>query len=131
MSNRNTIELISTSEAPDTVGPYSQGVIAGGLVFVSGQLPLEPETGDIVKGSIEEKTHRVIKNVQAVLEAAGTTLTNVVKTTIFLSDLNDFMAVNKVYAQYFKTHLPARSTVQVSALPKGAEIEMEVIAFHI
>jgi len=123
-----TPQSVSTPRAPAAVGPYSQGIIAGKFVFISGQLPLDPETGNFVKGSIEEKTHRVIKNVKAVLEVAGTDLAHVVKTTVFLINMGDFAAVNNIYAQYFNASLPARSTVQVDALPKNADIEMEAIA---
>ncbi len=123
-----TPQSVSTPRASAAVGPYSQGIIAGKFVFISGQLPLDPETGDFVKGSIEEKTHRVIKNVKAVLEAAGTDLAHVVKTTVFLINMGDFAAVNNIYAQYFNASLPARSAVQVDALPKNADIEMEAIA---
>lgn len=123
-----TPQSVSTPRAPAAVGPYSQGIIAGKFVFISGQLPLDPETGDFVKGSIEEKTHWVIKNVKAVLEAAGTDLAHVVKTTVFLINMGDFAAVNNIYAQYFNASLPARSAVQVNALPKNADIEMEAIA---
>jgi len=121
-------QSVSTPRAPAAVGPYSQGIIAGKFVFISGQLPLDPETGDFVKGSIEGKTHRVIKNVKAVLEAAGTDLAHVVKTTVFLINMGDFASVNNIYAQYFSASLPARSAVQVDALPKNADIEMEAIA---
>ena len=123
-----TPQSVSTPRAPAAVGPYSQGIIAGKFVFISGQLPLDPETGDFVKGSIEGKTHRVMKNVKAVLEAAGTDLAHVVKTTVFLINMGDFAAVNNIYAQYFNASLPARSAVQVDALPKNADIEMEAIA---
>jgi len=123
-----TPQSVSTPGAPATVGPYSQGIIAGNFVFISGQLPLDPKTGDFVKGGIEEKTHRVIKNVKAVLEAAGTDLAHVVKTTVFLINMGDFASVNNIYAQYFKASLPARSAIQVDALPKNADIEMEAIA---
>lgn len=123
-----TPQSVSTPRAPAAVGPYSQGIIAGKFVFISGQLPLDPETGNFVKGSIEEKTHRVIKNVKAVLEAAGTDLAHVVKTTVFLINMGDFASVNNIYAQYFNASLPARSAVQVDTLPKNADIEMEAIA---
>jgi len=127
MPEESIKKAVETSAAPAAIGPYSQGIVAGNLMFVSGQLPLDPETGDFVKGGIETKTHQVIRNIKAIAEAAGTGLDKVVKTTIFLSDLNDFAAVNQVYGQYFGTPPPARSTVQVAALPKGAPIEMEAI----
>jgi 2-iminobutanoate/2-iminopropanoate deaminase len=129
MENQSFLKAVSTSEAPAAIGPYSQGVVAGDLFFISGQLPLDPRTGDFVQGGIEEKTHRVLMNIKSVAEAAGSDLSHVVKTTIFLADLNHFSAVNKVYAQYFSGVFPARSTVQVSALPKGAEIEVEAVVY--
>lgn len=120
--------IISTEEAPSAVGPYSQAVKAGHFLFVSGQLPINPETGDLVGGSIKEKTGMVIENIKVILEKAGADLDSVVKTTIFLTDMSDFSAVNSIYTRYFGNSLPARSTMQVVALPKGAEIEMEVVA---
>ena len=125
---QSTPQAVSTSKAPAAVGPYSQGIITRDLVFVSGQLPLDPETGELVKGTIEEKTHRVIQNISAVLEAAGTDIAHVVKTTVFMVNIEDFAAVNTVYARHFRTPLPARSAVQVAALPKNADLEMEAIA---
>ena len=125
---QSTPQAVSTSKAPAAVGPYSQGIITRDLVFVSGQLPLDPETGELVKGTIEEKTHRVIQNISAVLEAAGTDIARVVKTTVFMVNIEDFAAVNTVYARHFRTPLPARSAVQVAALPKNADLEMEAIA---
>jgi 2-iminobutanoate/2-iminopropanoate deaminase len=130
MKKQSPLEAIITSEAPAAIGPYSQGVISGDLLFISGQLPLDPKTGKFIEGGIEEKTHRVLMNIKAVSEAAGTDLNYVVKTTIFLTDLSHFSTVNKIYAEYFRGVFPARSTVQVSALPKGAEIEMEAIIYH-
>ena len=127
MSHHRTPEPVTTQSAPAAIGPYSQGVVAGDWLFVSGQLPLDPETGDFVAGGIEEKTHRVLKNIGAIAEAAGTGLDRVVKTTIFLTDLNHFESVNRIYAEYFNKNLPARSTIQVAALPKGSEIEMEAV----
>lgn len=122
-----TLKSVVTNKAPAAIGPYSQGIAWGNLVFVSGQLPLDPASGNMVGGSIEERTHQVIKNIEAVLKAAGTDLNHVVKTTLFLTNIGDFSRVNEVYARYFSTHKPARSTVQVSALPKGSDIEMEAI----
>lgn len=127
IKKENRLKVVTTSEAPAAIGPYSQGVSAGNLLFVSGQIPLDPATGDMVKGGMEEKTHQVLKNLKGVVEAAGATLGHVVKTTIFLVDLNHFLTVNKIYAEYFNGVFPARSTVQVSALPKGADIEIEAI----
>ena len=121
-------KAIATSEAPAAVGPYSQGIVSGGVVFVSGQLPLDPATGQFVEGGIEEQTARVIENLQAVLKAAGADLDSVVKVTVFLADMNDFAAMNKVYTSFFGSVPPARSAVQVARLPKDARIEMEAIA---
>lgn len=120
-------EKISTEKAPAAIGPYSQAVVTGNLVFTSGQIPLNPETGEIVGDNITEQTHRVCKNLEAVLTAAGTSLTSAVKTVCFLSDIADFAAFNEVYSQYF-TEKPARSCVAVKDLPKGALVEVEVIA---
>jgi len=122
------MEFVKTDKAPKAVGPYSQAVVSGNFVFVSGQIPLDPETGKMVDGDIEEKTRRVLKNVSAVLESVGLSLKNVVKVTVFVTDLSNFEKVNKVYSEFFGDHKPARSFVEVSALPKGAEIEIEVIA---
>ena len=129
MGTQNLLKAVSTAEAPAAIGPYSQGVVAGNLLFISGQLPLDPKTGEFVKGGIEEKTHRVLMNLRAIAEAAGADLSHVVKTTIFLTDLSNFSAVNKIYAEYFSGVFPARSTVQVSSLPKGGEIEVEAIVY--
>jgi 2-iminobutanoate/2-iminopropanoate deaminase len=121
-------KIISTTEAPAAVGPYSQAIRAGNLIFCSGQIPLDPKSGKIVEGDITTQTRRVMENITAVLRAEGLTFENVVKTTIFLTDLGDFQTVNELYGSYFKSDPPARSTVQVSALPKGANVEIEVIA---
>ena len=121
-------KIISTSEAPAAVGPYSQAVRAGSLVFCAGQIPLDPKTAQIVSGDIGEQTRRVLDNITAVLKADGLTFEHIVKTTIFLTDLGDFQTVNEIYGSYFKQQPPARSTVQVSALPKGARVEIEAIA---
>ena len=121
-------KIISTDEAPGAIGPYSQAVRRGSLLFCSGQIPLDPKSGEIVSGDIATQTRRVLDNIAAVLRAEGLTFDNVVKTTIFLTDLRDFQTVNEVYSSYFKQEPPARSTVQVSALPKGAKVEIEVIA---
>ena len=120
--------IISTPKAPAAVGPYSQGVMANGFLFVSGQIPLDPATGEVLEGSISERAILVLENIGEVLAAAQLTYEDVVKTTIFLTDIGDFAAVNEVYAQYFKKKMPARSCVQVAALPKGLNIEIEVIA---
>ena len=120
-------EIISTKKAPSAIGPYSQGMIVGDLVFTSGQIPLNPENGEFVT-EISKATVQVMANLSAVLEAAGSSLEKVIKTTIFLQDLNDFEKVNEIYGDYFKDNLPARSCVQVAKLPKGAIIEIEAIA---
>ena len=121
-------KIISTSEAPAAIGPYSQAVRSGNFLFCSGQIPLDPESGKIVSGDIATQTRRTLDNIGAVLKAQGLTFDNIVKTTIFLTNLDDFQTVNEIYGSYFKREPPARSTVQVSALPKGANIEIEVIA---
>lgn len=122
------MKTISTANAPAVIGPYAQGNIAGGLLFASGQIPLDPETGEIVGSTIEEQTAQVMKNVAAILEAAGTDFDHVVKTTCFLNDMNDFAAFNAEYAKSFGEVRPARSAVAVEKLPKGALVEVEVIA---
>lgn len=122
------MKTISTTSAPAAIGPYAQGNIAGGLLFASGQIPLDPETGEIVGSTIEEQTAQVMKNVAAILEAAGTDFDHVVKTTCFLNDMNDFAAFNAEYAKSFGEVRPARSAVAVERLPKGALVEVEVIA---
>ena len=121
-------KIISTSEAPAGIGPYSQAVRSGRFLFCSGQIPLDPNSGQIVPGDIAAQTRRVLDNIAAVLNAERLTFDNVIKTTIFLTDLADFQAVNEIYGSYFKQAPPARSTVQVSALPKGAKVEIEAIA---
>ena len=120
--------IIATKNAPGAIGPYSQGIKANGFVFASGQIGLDPVTGEFVKGGIVEQSRQVLLNVKNVLEAAGSSLDKVVKTTVFLKDINDFAAMNAVYSEFFKTDCPARSAVQVAALPKGALVEIEVIA---
>jgi 2-iminobutanoate/2-iminopropanoate deaminase len=119
---------ISTNEAPAAIGPYSQAVRSGNFLFCSGQIPLDPKSGQIVPGDIAAQTRRVLDNIGALLKAEGLTFENIVKTTIFLTDLGDFQTVNEVYGAYFKQQPPARSTVQVSALPKGAKVEIEALA---
>jgi 2-iminobutanoate/2-iminopropanoate deaminase len=121
-------EIIKTEGAPAAIGPYSQAVRAGGFIFASGQIPLDPATGAMVEGGIIEQTRQVMLNLSAVLEAAGTDLGGVVKTTVFLADMNDFSAMNEVYGQYFKENPPARATVQAARLPRDARVEIEVIA---
>ena len=120
---------ISTDKAPAAIGPYAQANRACKLIFTSGQIPLDPKTGEITDADIEKQTERVLENLKAVIEAAGTSMGNVVKTTVFLADMNDFTKMNEIYARYFTGDmLPSRSTIQVSALPKGALIEIEAVA---
>ena len=119
---------ISTDGAPRAIGPYSQGIAAAGLLFLSGQIPLDPKTGVLVQGTIQEEVARVLENLKAVLEAAGAGIDRVVRTTVYLTSLEDFQAMNEVYARYFGENRPARSTVQVAALPKGARVEIDAIA---
>jgi 2-iminobutanoate/2-iminopropanoate deaminase len=121
-------KIISTADAPAAVGPYSQAVRVGSTIYCAGQIPLDPKTGQIVSNDISEQTRRVLDNITAVLKAEGVSFANIVKTTIFLTDLADFQTVNEIYATYFKQAPPARSTIQVPALPKGARIEIEAIA---
>lgn len=121
-------EIISTSNAPSAIGPYSQAVKAGNLLFISGQVPLDPATGEVVEGDITVQTRRVLDNVKAILTEAGADFSNVVKTTVFLKDMNDFVPMNRVYAQYYPENCPARSAVQVGRLPKDVSVEIETIA---
>src|SRR6267378_5093988 len=121
-------KIISTKEAPAAVGPYSQAVRIGSTIYCAGQIPLDPKSGQIVPGDVGAQTRRVLENIAAVLKAEGLSFQNIVKTTIFLTDLADFQTVNEIYASYFKKEPPARSTVQVPALPKGARVEIEAIA---
>ena len=121
-------EVIATKNAPGAIGPYSQAIKANGFVFASGQLGLVPATGEFAEGGIEEQTRQSLTNVKSVLEAAGSGLGEVVKTTVFLKDIKDFAAMNKVYSEFFKTDCPARSAVQIAALPKDGLVEIEVIA---
>jgi 2-iminobutanoate/2-iminopropanoate deaminase len=121
-------EAISTEAAPKAIGPYSQAVRSGSLVFVSGQIPLDPVTGTMVDGDIAAQTHRVFANLRAILEAAGTSLDHVVRATVYLADMNDFAVVNEVYGTYFSSPAPARATVQAARLPKDARVEIDVIA---
>jgi 2-iminobutanoate/2-iminopropanoate deaminase len=121
-------KIISTSEAPGAIGPYSQAVRSGSFLFCSGQIPLDPKSGQIVPGDIAAQTRRVLDNIAAILKAEGLTFDNVVKTTIFLTNLGDIQTVNEIYGSCFRQDPPARSTVQVSALPKGVNVEIEVIA---
>ena len=121
-------KIVSTGDAPAAIGPYSQGIRSGSLMFCAGQIPLDPKTGQIVSGGVAEQTRRVLENVSAILKAEHLGFDHVVKTTIFLTSMDDFKTVNEIYGTYFRENPPARSTVAVSALPKGARIEIEVIA---
>ena len=120
--------VVHTDDAPRAIGPYSQAIAAGGLLFASGQIPLVPSTGELLRGDIQEQTHQVLRNLAAVLEASGTSLAGVVKTTVFLADMGEFTAMNEVYAEHFGDHRPARSTVQVGALPRNVSVEIDAIA---
>jgi len=122
------VRPIRTERAPAAIGPYSQAVVAGGMVYTAGQIALDPETMELVGSDVATQTDRVFRNLQAVLEAAGASLSTVVKTTVFLKDMDDFGAMNEVYARYFGEHRPARSTVEVARLPKDALVEIEVVA---
>ena len=119
---------ISTTKAPAAIGPYSQAIEAGGMVFVSGQLPINPETGEFAEGGVKELTRQSLTNMQHILAEVGLTLDNVVKTTVYLADMSDFAAMNEVYAEFFSAPYPARSAVAVKTLPKGALVEIECIA---
>ena len=121
-------EIISTENAPGAIGPYSQAVKTNGMVFCSGQIPIDTTTGEFVSDDVAEQTEQVLKNLSAVLEAAGTSLNDVVKTTVFLADMSDFAAMNEVYAKYFNANKPARATVQAAGLPRGARVEIDCIA---
>ncbi len=121
--------IIHTDAAPAAIGPYSQAVRAGDFVFTAGQIGLDPATGEMVPGGVEAQTRQALRNLQAVLEAAGASLHQVVKTTVFLADMNDFAAMNAVYATFFAAEPPARSAVQAAALPKGALVEIEAVAY--
>lgn len=122
------MKQIATNGAPGAIGPYSQAIEANGMVYTSGQLPIDPATGAFPEGGVEEQTHQSLKNVRAILEEAGTDMSHVVKTTVFLANMGDFAAMNGVYAQYFTQPFPARSAVAVKDLPKGALVEIEVVA---
>ena len=122
------MKAISTSKAPGAIGPYSQAIRTGNLIFVSGQLPVDPSTGNFAEGGIKELTRQSLTNIKAILEAEGTDMAHVVKTTVFLADMNDFAAMNAVYAEFFtEGQYPARSAVEVGALPRGALVEIETI----
>jgi len=123
--------IIKTNKAPEAIGPYSQGVKVekGGLIFVSGQIPISPESGELISGSIGDETRQVLKNLKAILEEAGSGLDKVVKTCVFLKNMDDFAEMNQVYSEFFQKDPPARSTVEVSRLPKGVRIEVEATAY--
>lgn len=122
------MEKIHTAQAPEAIGPYSQAIKANGMVFLSGQIPLDPVSMQIVEGGITEQTERVFQNLMAVLAAAGTSLDKVVKTSVFLADMSDFVSMNEVYAKYFSNNRPARSTVQAARLPRDVKVEIDLIA---
>lgn len=122
-------QSVATEHAPKAIGPYSQGIRAGNLLFVSGQVPIDPATGNIIEGDIKTQTDRVMRNLTAILEAAGASMDAVVRCTVYLADMNDFAAMNEVYGSYFSQPAPARSTIQAGRLPKDARVEIDVIAF--
>ena len=122
------LKTVQTANAPAAIGPYSQAIIAGNMLYTAGQIPLDPATMQIVEGGIEEQTMRVFLNLDAILAAAGTSLSSVVKTTVFLSDMGEFAAMNEVYGRFFGDHKPARSTLQAARLPRDVKVEIEVIA---
>ena len=121
-------KVISTTKAPSAIGPYSQAIQVGNIVYTSGQIPIDPTTGVFVEGGIKEQTRQSLLNVKAILEEAGLTMANVVKTTVFMADMNDFADMNAVYAEFFTEPYPARSAAAVNTLPKGALVEIEVVA---
>lgn len=121
-------EIIQTDNAPKAIGPYSQAIKANGLIFASGQIPIDPKTGQFVPGGITEQTEQVLKNLTAVIEAGGSSLSQVLKTTVFLADMQDFVAMNEVYGRFFAELPPARATVQAARLPRDARVEIEAIA---
>ena len=122
------LRTVQTDDAPQAIGPYSQAIVSGDMIYTAGQIPLDPRSKEIVDGGIAEQTDRVMQNLRAILEAAGASLGSVVKTTVFLSDMGDFAAMNEVYGRHFGGHKPARSTVQAARLPKDVKVEIEAIA---
>lgn len=122
------MEYVATPDAPKAIGPYSQAVKADGIVFTSGQIALDPATGNVVEGSFEDQVHRVFKNLEAVLKEAGSSFDRVLKATVYVTDLANFAALNTIYAEYFGDHKPARTTIQAAALPKGGQVEIDLIA---
>lgn len=127
MPEQTKRRAVSTEAAPPAIGPYSQGIISGNLLFISGQLPIDPASGEPIKGTIEDKTRQALRNLQAIAEAAGAGMRDIVKTTVFLKDMKDFGVVNAVYAECFPTAPPARAAIQVAALPKDVDIEIEAV----
>lgn len=123
-----SMKSIHTNQAPAAIGPYSQAIEANGMIFASGQIPIDPATGQFVEGGIQEQTRQALTNARKILQAAGTDMENVIKTTVYLSDIHNFAAMNEVYAQFFTEPFPARSAVAVKDLPKGALVEIEVLA---
>ncbi|HEX6926429.1 MAG TPA: RidA family protein [Longimicrobiaceae bacterium] len=123
-----SMQVIQTPDAPAAIGPYSQGVVHGGVLYTAGQIALDPKSGEIVGESVAEQTEQVLRNLGAVLKAAGASFSTVLKTTVFLRDMNDFVAMNEVYARYFVDHRPARATVQVARLPRDVAVEIELVA---
>lgn len=121
-------EIVSTDKAPGAIGPYSQAIKGGGMVFCSGQIPIDPVTGEFVSDKVAEQTEQVLRNLSEVLRAAGTSLDNVVKTTVFLADMNDFSEMNEVYGRFFNENKPARATIQAARLPRDARVEIDCIA---
>ena len=121
-------KIISTENAPGAIGPYSQAIEASGMLFCSGQIPIDPATGEFVEGGVSEQTRQVLTNLRAVLQSGGASLESVVKTTVFLADMNDFAAMNEVYSEFFSSNKPARATVQAARLPRDARVEIECIA---
>jgi 2-iminobutanoate/2-iminopropanoate deaminase len=124
------LQVVSTEKAPQAVGPYSQAIIANGFIFASGQIAIDPENGQLISGSTAEQTKQVLKNLSCVLASAGSTLAEVVKTTVYLKSMDDFQEMNKVYAEFFSQTKPARATVEVSRLPKDVSVEIDAIALH-
>jgi 2-iminobutanoate/2-iminopropanoate deaminase len=122
------MDYVATPDAPKAIGPYSQAIKANGLVFTSGQISLDPTTGELVTGSFEDQVHRVFRNLEAVLREAGTSFDRVVKATVYVTDLGNFQTLNSIYAKYFGEHKPARTTIQAAALPKGSAVEIDLIA---
>ena len=121
-------QIINTTEAPSAIGPYSQAVLAGELLFVSGQIPIDPASGELVQGGVEAETRQVMSNLKAILEAAGSSLEKVVKATLFIADMNEFGTINEIYAEYFQAAPPARACVEVARLPRDVQIEIEAVA---